>query len=68
MDILSSDREDNVRLRFAFVGFRHFHIYELYNLVAEHPECEITSVVEENPHARAEMVNRGGESDARIGR
>ena len=42
-----------MKLRFAFAGFRHFHIVDLYERVKCHPGCKITLAVEEDAAARA---------------
>ncbi len=40
----------------AFAGFRHGHIYSLYDLAQQHPEVTIKAAFEENAAARAEAV------------
>jgi len=44
-------KNDNYKI--AFVGFRHGHIYSLYNKAAEHASVEIVAACEENAEARA---------------
>ena len=39
--------------KIAFVGFRHGHIYSLYNKAAEHPSVKIVAACEEDAAARA---------------
>lgn len=43
----------NQRYKMAFVGFRHGHIYSLYNKAAKHPSVEIVAACEEDDAARA---------------
>ena len=37
----------------AFAGFRHRHIYALYDKAARHPDVRIAAACEEDPAARA---------------
>lgn len=46
-------------LRFAFAGFRHPHIQELYKLVQEHPGTELAAACEEDAAARADLAKAG---------
>jgi len=46
-------------LRFAFSGFRHPHINTLYDLVENHPDCEIVGCAEEDPATSAELKKVG---------
>ncbi len=46
-------------LRFAFFGFRHPHIHEVYRLASKHPDVEIVAACEEHDPTR-EALNAGG--------
>ena len=39
-------------MKIAFVGFRHGHIYSLYDMALQSPDVEITACIEENAAAR----------------
>ena len=39
-------------IKFAFAGFRHAHIIDLYKLACGHPDIEIVAACEENAEAR----------------
>lgn len=43
-------------LKLVFAGFRHGHIYDLYNRAKKHPEIEIVAACEENPDVRREIA------------
>ena len=42
--------------KIAFVGFRHGHIYSLYNKAAQHPSVQIVAACEEDATARAAVL------------
>lgn len=46
-------------IRFAFIGFRHFHIDELYAFVKKHPGTEITAAVEDDTDSVPGVKERG---------
>lgn len=46
-------------LRFAFVGFRHGHIFSLFHHVVEHSVGRIVGICEEDPVAREQLNDRG---------
>jgi len=46
-------------LRVAFVGFRHGHIFSLYDHVKAHPQTSIVAACEEDPLAREHAEQRG---------
>jgi predicted dehydrogenase len=46
-------RRNALSLKFAFIGFRHFHILGLYKLVKEHPDCELVAACEESEQGRS---------------
>jgi len=48
-----------VATRFAFVGFRHGHIFDLLKRVQDDPRCELVAACEENPATRAELEPSG---------
>ncbi len=48
------------KLKILFYGFRHYHIYTLYDLAAKHPDVEIVGHIEPNPAARAEAEAKLG--------
>lgn len=37
-----------MRLKIAFVGFRHGHIFSLYDMIIKHPDFEIVGICEED--------------------
>ncbi len=41
------------QFKIAFMGFRHGHIYSLYNKAAQHPSVQIVAACEEDATARA---------------
>ena len=43
----------NQRYKMVFVGFRHGHIYSLYNKATKHPSVQIVAACEEDAAARA---------------
>ncbi|MBI3831023.1 MAG: Gfo/Idh/MocA family oxidoreductase [Planctomycetes bacterium] len=45
-------------LRFAFMGFRHGHIFDVLNHIKEHAGCSTVAVCEEDPATRASVVAR----------
>ena len=48
-----------MNLRFAFAGFRHSHIFELYNLVRVRDDLVASAAVEEHPETAKEIRTRG---------
>lgn len=46
-------------IKLAFAGFRHGHIYSLYNSASAREDIEIVGAWEENSHARAEAEKKG---------
>ena len=48
-----------MRLRLAFVGFRHGHILDLYKRACESDEIEVVAACEEDPAARAKVTADG---------
>lgn len=48
-----------MKTRFAFVGFRHSHAFDLYNLVRDRPDCEIVACCEEDAATRAALASSG---------
>ena len=49
------------KIKVAFVGFRHGHIYGLYNRMKESDQYEIVAACEENAEAAAEAASKGAE-------
>ena len=49
------------KIKVAFVGFRHGHIYGLYNRMKESDRYEIVAACEENAEAAAEAASKGAE-------
>ncbi len=47
------------KFRFAFVGFRHPHIFELWDAVKTHPDCEIVAACEPDIDTRRTLHERG---------
>ncbi|MCC6581741.1 MAG: Gfo/Idh/MocA family oxidoreductase [Phycisphaeraceae bacterium] len=45
-------------IRMSFAGFRHGHIFGLYDLAAKHPDVEIVGACEEDAAARAAVPQR----------
>ncbi len=45
--------------RFAFVGFRHSHIFSLWDRVAAHPDCEIVGAAESDADTRRQLDAAG---------
>ena len=50
-------KSSNPPLRLAFAGFRHGHIYSLYNLAKQEPTIEIVAACEEDAGTRQQMAN-----------
>src|SRR5260221_11206038 len=48
-----------MKTRFAFVGFRHSHAFDLFNLVRDRPDCEIVASCEEDPATRKTLAADG---------
>lgn len=48
-------------IRFAFAGFRHVHIDELYGFAKENPAVAITAAAEDNDRSAADAKKRGVE-------
>jgi len=48
-----------MKTRFAFVGFRHSHAFDLLNLVADRPDCEIVACCEEDAATRDALAKSG---------
>ena len=46
-----------MKTRFAFIGFRHSHAFDLLDLVRDRPDCEIVAACEEDPATRAQLTN-----------
>jgi len=49
-------KEQMMPIRLAFMGFRHGHIYALYDLARQHPEVEIAACCEEDDATRASLA------------
>jgi predicted dehydrogenase len=45
-----------VTIRFAFVGFRHAHIFDMYDRCRRHAEIKVVAACEEDPATRAELT------------
>lgn len=45
-------------LKLAFAGFRHSHIYDLYQRALKHPEIKIVAACEENANIRQEIAQK----------
>jgi predicted dehydrogenase len=43
-------------IRFAFVGFRHPHVFDMYDRCRQHPSVSIVAACEEDEKARASLV------------
>ena len=56
---LPSRKESIVRLRIAFVGFRHAHVHGLYNLARTHAGLEVVAACEEDAETRARLGDSG---------
>lgn len=48
-----------MKTRFAFVGFRHSHAFDLLNLVIDRPDCEIVACCEEDAATRQNLIDTG---------
>ena len=48
-------RDTSMKTRFAFVGFRHAHIMDMYHRCRRHPEIEIVACCEEDVVTRAAL-------------
>ncbi len=48
-----------MRLRIAFVGFRHAHVHGLYNLARTHAGLEMVAACEEDAETRARLGDSG---------
>jgi predicted dehydrogenase len=48
-----------MKLRFAFAGFRHPHIFSLLEAVGNHPQCEFAAACEGHEPTRAELESKG---------
>lgn len=48
-----------MKIRFAFVGFQHPHIWDLVARAAAHPEVEVVACCEEDPAKREELAANG---------
>lgn len=48
-----------MKTRFAFVGFRHSHAFDVYNLVRDRPDCEIVASCEEDAATRQALAADG---------
>lgn len=48
-----------MKLRFAFAGFRHPHIFALLEAVKNHPGCELVAACEPDGQTRAELASAG---------
>ncbi|HOD52514.1 MAG TPA: Gfo/Idh/MocA family oxidoreductase [Candidatus Hydrogenedentes bacterium] len=46
-------------LRIAFVGFRHAHVYGLYDLARNHKDLQIVAACEEHAETRAQLAGLG---------
>lgn len=46
-------------LRFAFIGFRHGHIFGLYDLARQRPDIEIAACCEEDSETRLHLQKEG---------
>lgn len=49
-------------MKLAFAGFRHSHIYGLFDTASANPDVTITGCFEEDAAARAEAMQKTGES------
>jgi predicted dehydrogenase len=45
--------------RFAFIGFRHPHIFALYDAVQAHPDCQVVAACEEDAATRGTLMAEG---------
>ena len=48
-------------MRFAFAGFRHFHVLEMYKLVTERRDCRLVAAAEDDPQAAIAAREQGVE-------
>ncbi|MGB8166244.1 MAG: Gfo/Idh/MocA family oxidoreductase [Chthoniobacteraceae bacterium] len=48
-----------MKTRFAFVGFRHSHAFDLLNTVIDRPDCEIVACCEEDAETRKSLASSG---------
>jgi predicted dehydrogenase len=46
-------------VRFGFIGFRHGHIFSLYNRILAHPETEVAGACEPHQPSRVPAENQG---------
>lgn len=46
-------------LKIAFMGFRHSHIFDLYNRAMESPDYEVVAACEEDADTRAQLAENG---------
>lgn len=46
-------------IKFAFAGFRHPHVFELYNRIKNYPEIQVTACCEEDADARERLISSG---------
>src|ERR1043166_6361363 len=47
------------RVRLAFAGFRHGHIFSLYNLAKDRPDIEIVAACEGDERTRTDLAATG---------
>jgi predicted dehydrogenase len=47
------------KIRFAFAGFRHAHIFDILSAVRANPELELVAACEEDPQTRDELDRSG---------
>ncbi len=48
-----------IKRKIAFAGFRHGHIFSLWDRVKKCPELEISGVCEEDPETRQQLIREG---------
>lgn len=46
-------------LKFAFIGFRHYHVLDVYKRVTENPDMEAVALCEEDADAAAPILQQG---------
>lgn len=50
-----------MKLRMAFAGFRHAHIFDLYNWARKHNGIDVVGAAEDDKNAAAEAAGKGAE-------
>ena len=46
-------------IRFAFVGFRHAHIRDMFTRCQQHADIEIVACCEQDPETREQLAREG---------